>query len=354
LSDRGFLPMHPRMVSRRSQILRWALVALFVGLFVWYRIADPGMPEPVATAKPRAAVEQRTVPAAQQRQAKALVELAEDGAPLRRQRAGLREYLRDSGVSASSIRTVLEHTKDGLALWPGKDGARTRLGGDPVLPAGAAWPGDPTGLPFRFVGAVDFAELPHMEPLPRAGTLALFWAFNWGEGGGAKMDYVAATRAYFIPPGTPTSSPTAPAATFPVTYKPLRATRVPIAGDPNLVADELEGSADAERVFAAMNEVRGRGIYPHHLLGTPIEVQGPVLAGMPAFFDPKHDNVSAASRERYSAAERKSADEWTLLAQIEGQDDLVIADGGALYFVIPRKDLEARRFDRVIGIMDSH
>jgi hypothetical protein len=342
------------MVSRKGLILRWALVALFVGLFVWYRIEDPGMPEPRSGPTPRAAVEQRAVPAAQQRQAKALVELAEDGAPLRSQRAGLRDYLRDSDVSSSSIRTVLEHTKDGLALWPGKAGARTRIGGDPVLPAGAAWPGNATGLPFRFVGAFDFAELPHMEPLPRAGTLALYWDFNWGEGGGAKMDFVAATRAYFIPPGTPTSSPTAPAATFPVTYKPLRATKVAIAGDPNLVADELEGSADAERVFAAMNELRGRGIYPHHLLGAPIEVQGPVLAGMPAFFDPKHENVSDASREVYTAAERKSADEWMLLAQIEEQDDFVIADGGVLYFVILRKDLEARRFDRVIGIMDSH
>lgn len=43
-----------------------------------------------------------------------------------------------------------------------------------------------------------------------------------------------------------------------------------------------------------------------------------------------------------------------LLAQINEDDDLVIADGGVLHFVILRRDLEQGRFDRVVGMMESH
>ena len=38
-----------------------------------------------------------------------------------------------------------------------------------------------------------------------------------------------------------------------------------------------------------------------------------------------------------------------LLGQIESAGGLDFGDAGALYLVIPRVDLEARRFDRVIG-----
>ena len=106
-------------------------------------------------------------------------------------------------------------------------------------------------------------------------------------------------------------------------------------------------------MYAAMNELRGRGIDSHHLLGAPVEIQGPVLERMPDLFDADNEALAPESRARCMPAERASADEWMLLAQIEEQDDLVTADGGVLYFIIPRTDLEARRFDRVIGIIDS-
>ena len=65
------------------------------------------------------------------------------------------------------------------------------------------------------------------------------------------------------------------------------------------------------------------------------------------------DESSDASRDRFSEAERDPG-AWVLLAQIEEERDFVIADGGVLYFAIPRSDLRARRFDRVIATMQSH
>ena len=338
--------MHSRMSPQKSRALRWAGVLAVVGLFVWYRVEDPGAAKPPPTAKPTAT--------AQELAATRLAVLADGGASLDQQRAELRTYLQTSGVSREAIDTVLRHTRDGIALRPGTDGARTRLGGPPVLPAGRRWPTAADGDKFTFVGALDFAELPHMDPLPADGTLALYWNRKWGGKGEGKKDFVAATRAFYLKPGDSASEPKAPAKTVPITYKPLRGAVMPIAGDPGLVAEELRGHPDLGKLTKAMNELKGRGLYPQHVLGAPIEVQGPVLKGMPGFFNPTLGYLSEASRERFTPAER-DAGEWVLLAQIEEQDDFVIAPGGGvLYFVILKQDLEAQRFDRVIGIMDSH
>ncbi len=135
--------------------------------------------------------------------------------------------------------------------------------------------------------------------------------------------------------------------------KPLRGTRMPIAGDPNLVADEIGERPDFERTTAALNELTRQGLYPHHVLGAPIDVQGRVLEEMPSYFDPKLRYLSDESRERFTPAERAS-DDWRLLAQIDTDETVMFGDAGSLYLVILEQDLAARRFDRVIGMMDSH
>jgi len=332
------------MSPQKSRALRWAGVVAVVGLFVWYRIEDPVAAKPLSADKPVTSTEQ-------QRAATRLAVLGDGGASIGQQRAELQTYLKDSGVSLESIETVLRHTRDGLALRRGTDGAQTRLGGPPVLPAGERWPTAADGDKFTFVGALDFAELPRMDPLPTEGTLALYWNREWGGKGEGKMDFVAATRAFYLEPGDRTSEPKPPANTPQITYKPLRGAAMPIAGDPKLLREELKGRPDLGKLDKAMDELDRHGLYPHHVLGSPIEVQRPVLRGMPAFFNPTLGYLSEASRDRFTAAER-DAGEWVLLAQLNQQDDFVIDGGGSLFFVILEQDLEARRFDRVVGIRD--
>jgi hypothetical protein len=332
LSDRAALPIQDRM-WRTWLVLVLALGAAGCG----DRFSPEIQPEPRA---PRA-------------DAQRLVTLAERQARPREQRAALRRYLRERRISAPTIAAVLRHTRDGIVLRRGASGG-ARLGGQPLLPAGEPWPRSANGNPFTFIGVFDFAKLPHLAPLPRRGTLALYWNGHWvEEQGGGTMDFVAATRAYYVPPGGAVEHPDAPEESWPFAAIPLEGGVTPIAGDPGLVADEIKGRPDADALIEAMNDVMAAGLYPHHLLGAPIEVQGPVLAGMPSFFDPKFHYLAPASRDRYTAAERESGD-WMLLAQIDEDDGLVIADGGELYFVILRSDLKAHRFDRVIAIMDSH
>jgi uncharacterized protein YwqG len=71
-----------------------------------------------------------------------------------------------------------------------------------------------------------------------------------------------------------------------------------------------------------------------------------VLAEIPYWFD----QGFADTREDFTAAEL-AGDGWVLLAQIESTGRLMFGDAGALYLVIPHADLQASRFDRVLGIM---
>jgi uncharacterized protein YwqG len=64
--------------------------------------------------------------------------------------------------------------------------------------------------------------------------------------------------------------------------------------------------------------------------------------------------VPVSAADRYSKAERRDPRRWVLLAQIEEQGDLAFADAGVLYYAIPRRDLAARGFDRVVVILRSH
>ena len=86
--------------------------------------------------------------------------------------------------------------------------------------------------------------------------------------------------------------------------------------------------------------------FPHQLLGTSRDIQGPVLDEVPYWFT----EGFPATRERYSEAELRG-EGWTLLAQFAAGHELLFGDMGDLYYVLPSADLQAQRFDRVMGIM---
>ena len=65
----------------------------------------------------------------------------------------------------------------------------SRFGGHPYVPAGFEWPSHPEGE-YRFLGQFNFAEIDNApDVLPRAGLLALFYAYDedgeifWGDDG---------------------------------------------------------------------------------------------------------------------------------------------------------------------------
>jgi hypothetical protein len=280
-----------------------------------------------------------------------LVGLARSGAGLETQRAALAEALEDRGVGAVTVGHLLEHVRDGIVLRGADQQRRSRIGGLGLLPARERWPHDPLGHPLSFLAAIDLAELPAMEPLPVDGTLIVYWDFIFHEL--PEMDFVAATRVYWVPAGQAVREQSQPKAALSPELVSLAVAGVamPIAGEQEKVVRKVGDAPDRQALIEAMNEL-APVLYRHQLLGASRDIQGPVLDEIPYWFQ----HTFPETRARFTEAERTDED-WLLPAQI-GEDSQIprlgFGDAGNLYLVLPEADLRARRFDRVMGIMQCH
>lgn len=266
--------------------------------------------------------------------------LSLDGADLDLMRPVLIDGLLQHGVSADSMPSILEHVRDGIALFElGDTTRRSRIGGAPQLPEGTDWPRDRDGEPFSFIAAIDLDEMPGLDPLPPDGTLLVYWSERYFEF--ERMDFLEATRVFWVAREEGLAPATAPEGAPSYESVPLSGGLMPILGgfeDVRLASDEEDAW------YEAVDELTG--LHQHQLLGASRDVQGPVLGEVAYWFD----NGWPESREGFSDAEL-AGEGWMLLGQIESTGELMFGDAGALYLLILRDDLDARRFDRVLGIM---
>jgi uncharacterized protein YwqG len=247
------------------------------------------------------------------------------GADLTVQRELLADGLRTYGVSKGGVRTLMEHVRDGVVLFErGDDTRRSRIGGPAQLPPGVDWPLDPDGEPLTFIATIDFDEHPKLAPLPDHGVLLVFWSdryFEW-----ERKDFGAATRVFWVPKRiAPIDAPT-PTGVEEYDAVPLTGVLMPVLG----TWQEIKLRS---RDYDALNDAYEdelEELYDHQLLGASRDHQGPVF-----------DDVELPGKG------------WMLLAQIEATYDLSFGDLGALFLVIREVDLDARRFDRVIGIRQT-
>lgn len=323
-----------------------AAIVVVVVLFGYLVSSGPDQPSPDALASRPAPLVAPTPS-----DAKRVVETVVGGAPPISQRSALKRYLAARGIPASAVAAIMRHSRDGVGLVASKSPTGTRVGGAGLVPAGQGWPRSAAGYPLDFIAVVDFAQLPHLDPLPRRGRLALYYAGNPDDPQFA--DPVAAARAFYFPPGAPTASPKAPTDTYPIAPTYLRGKLMSFSGDSEQVVEDTSGDAQDE-LIDAMNDVTTEALQPSHLLGTSFAVQGPPLDELASHLGGTSGQVSPASASKYSKAERRDPRRWVLLAEIQEEGELTIADGGVLYYAIPRRDLAAGRFDRVAVIMQSH
>ncbi len=247
------------------------------------------------------------------------------------------------GLPSEEVEEWIRTALPAVYMAEGGDGPLVaRAGGDPLLPHGAPKPSDP------FVASVDLAALPPGAtglPLPADGHL-LFFAGTEVQGiGGQVPDAVM-----YVPAGTP-STPTPLEHAWRKPYQPreLRTvwhqSSVPMPesfalgrwGD--LADDEQFELAD--ELDDAWSHVGGyRPPWALQIGGHPVSPQN----------DPIHyarDPGEAGPSGRGGSAEEEGAGDWVLLATWKYGDDVTELDSGVAHWVIRRRDLADRRFDRV-------
>ncbi|MEU6676095.1 DUF1963 domain-containing protein [Streptomyces sp. NPDC046925] len=239
------------------------------------------------------------------------------------------------GVPSADVERWLDAARPCITLAPDADGPVVgRLGGPEMIPAGT------TGLPERMelVASLDLAALPEGAtslPLPPDGRLLFFGHVDTEE-------YSATGRAVYVPAGVPVEERRAGHGEEP--GQELRLTFDVSLPDNEVLYERAEHPHAAE-LRRAWSDVRYEdwGLFK----GSHLQMDGYST-------DPygEADPITASAILAARAAgepegrpagpwEQQSPEDFALLAQWTGSID------GFVYWTIARKDVAARRFDRV-------
>jgi hypothetical protein len=191
---------------------------------------------------------------------------------------------------------------------------------------------------MEFVAAIDLGEMASPAPLPRTGTLLVYWAPE-----NLRQDYVAGVWVRYVPREILLEEHEMPDPAWRVPDPiPLAGVTMPIWGTAGLVVPD----EDAEAVYGLSTEV-GRLVRHSQLLGASRDFSIHQAVDEVAY---NFRYVGFMTRRRYSK-EEQAGEGWTLLGQFgSNEGGLSFPEGGALYLLIPEEDLRALRFDRVMGI----
>lgn len=281
--------------------------------------------------------------------------LARAGAPIAEQRAFLDKRLR-AKLPRSVARQVLAEAVDGIAIEATKQPRASHLGGSALTVPGETWPANARSqVPLALVAVLDLAELKAPAPLPPDGSLVFYYDAKGPEVEDSRptshwMDITVNAEVRWIPAGTPTAEVAPPATTLTYPRRSLAGHLTPTYGGygggyPSLVATQRM----YDRAANIVSGIESTSWWTEQLLGASQDLQGAVVEEIPYWFKTKK---YASERDRYSAEERAGKG-WTLLAQISGanSDEMYFGDMGIVSYLVPTTDLAARRFDRVVAIL---
>ncbi|MGY0059034.1 YwqG family protein [Streptomyces sp. LZ34] len=243
------------------------------------------------------------------------------------------------------------------------------LGGEPLLPEAVDWPVWEGHGPLSFIASLDCGPLSAAATgltLPTDGTLLFFYFDGQADDHEAWVspsnpESGPGSRVLYVPAGTPVLPRPTPAPLKPYRRVPLRTD--PAVHLPQLTNPELHiplgldyETVSTDPVYVALQDaVWNLRRVRHQVGGESDGVQGEVeyeVADFPDDWDldefdpdnPHYDDIIA------------EAARWRLLLQIASDDDadMLWGDAGALYWLISREDLAARRFDQVRFTWQCH
>ena len=278
-----------------------------------------------------------------------------------------------AGVVRTGILALGNQVADSPAI------GSSRIGGRPDVPADFAWPmweADGDSVPLSFVAQINLAELPDCPDrslLPADGLLSFFYVCHFdlydGVICGHDDEEFGAFRVFHFPSTDnlvrhdqkPDALTTIEAdwgqevEGFYFPAIPLRfetCQTIPDGEHPVMKTvgyNYLENGFDAHNQFQAVIEAAGytRGVSPegyghNQILGYPNPIQTSVCYDM-----------ETATSEEFDKEHEMS---WELLLQLDTQDDvndMMWGDCGRIYFMIPREDLLARRWEKAHLIMQG-
>jgi hypothetical protein len=235
-----------------------------------------------------------------------------------------------------------------LALAPARPGEPVvaRLGGAPRLPADTPWPEWPGTGPLAYIGEVRCGAVDQSRldiALPASGRL-LFFYFDGSYDDGVEIviysepETAAGARVVYVPDGAAVVERQAPEgvqvyaeggyAGHPMFTAPGWDHPLVSAAFPD-VRDDHPVSADA---FVDALDALSAGLR-HQLGGHAVPVQGPVEWEVAGF---------ALGEGQEAAAYEAEAEQWTLLLQVDSDDDLGMmwGDAGMLYWLARRDRLD--------------
>ena len=229
------------------------------------------------------------------------------------------------------------------------------FGGAPPSYPGFVWP-IKDGHPLSFLACFSCAELPRrseLDWLPQSGFLLFFydlanqpWGFDPKDRGGWKTIYISPETKLSDSPAIPPQVLTKEAV-LPKKFVKFTATELP----PSPETDEIASLGLSEKERDAFIDYRSMlyGDQPNHQIGGyPDPVQNPdmdlecQLASHGLYLgDP------TGYRDPRAAALRPGARDWSLLFQMDFDDDLGVmwGDAGMIYFWVRREDARARNFE---------
>lgn len=234
-----------------------------------------------------------------------------------------------------------------LLLTPAKAPGFSKLGGDPELPDGVAWPGGEGRGSYAFIAQIDLGAFrSHGGPewLPTEGR---FYAFVDEDRNG----FADLVRVIYAtdPPG-PGRSPPPNTRVYPErrvafeTYPSMPSLDWLDAHDINVTDEELDELADLPDA-AFGDEIQHRiGGYPSEIQNSRLNVECELIRrGLP-------DGAEATD------AILRAARQWRLLLQVDSDDALKMnwGDGGRLYVFTREKNARAGDFSKTVTLMQCY
>ena len=268
-----------------------------------------------------------------------------------------------SAVHSRNIPARTAHLyRDAISVVKSASATKSYFGGTPPMSAHYAWP-TRHGRPLSFLACIDCSELPRsadLDWLPDAGLLLFFydlqdqpWGFDPKDRGGSATVYVPAAevsdRSSFASPPTPLPADSV----LPKRSVAFHLSKLP----PSSETPELKavGLTEAEMDLFMEQRASLYGEQPHHQIGGFADpVQNPemdeecqlVTHGLYCGDATGYDDPRAAKL-------KEDAGDWSLLFQMDTDDDLKVmwGDAGMIYFWVRRDDARRLKFDNTWVIL---